>query len=65
MVLDMKQQKTLAHVDDEARSCQVDIALEIIYQKNYAVNNKTMEEFLEPQSPAPTSVSVGSFFTHM
>ena len=58
MVLDMKQRKMLARVDDEARKRKVDIAREIIYQKNYAVNSKAVEAFLKEQSLVPTSVSM-------
>jgi hypothetical protein len=57
MALDMKQRKTLARVDDEARRRKIDIAREIIYQKNYAVNSKAVETILKEQSLAPASVS--------
>ncbi len=58
MALDMKQRKTLARVDDETRRRKVDIAREIIYQKNDAVDSNAVEAFLKPQSLVPTSVSV-------
>jgi hypothetical protein len=57
MVLDMKQRKTLARVDDEIRRSKVDSARRIIYQKNFAVDTNAVEELLQPQSLVPTIVS--------
>ncbi|KIM78572.1 hypothetical protein PILCRDRAFT_11038 [Piloderma croceum F 1598] len=50
MVQDMKQRKTLARFDDENRRRKVDIAREIIYEKNYAVNSPAVEVILKEQS---------------
>ena len=63
MVLDMKQRKTLARVDDETRRHKIDTAREIIYKKNYAVDSKAVQTILREQSLVPTSVStvVGCF----
>jgi hypothetical protein len=58
MVLDMKQRKTLARVDDDTRRWKVDTARNIIYQKNFAVDTNAVEELLQPQSLVPTAVSV-------
>jgi hypothetical protein len=55
--LDMKQRRTLARVDDDARKRKVDIVRELIYQKNYVVNSKAVEFFLKDQSLVPTIVS--------
>jgi hypothetical protein len=57
MLRDMKQRDTLARVDDEDRRRKVAIAREIIYEKNYAVNNDNVEALLREQSLVPTSVS--------
>jgi len=57
MPRDMKQRDTLARVDDEDRRRKVTIAREIIYEKNYAVNNDNVEALLREQSLVPTSVS--------
>lgn len=56
MVQDMKQRKTLAHFDDENRRCEVGIAWEIIYKKNYAINSPAVEAILKEQSLVPTLV---------
>lgn len=57
MTLDMKQRETLARVDNEDRRWKVNSAREIIYKKNYAVDNDNVETLLQPQSLVPTSVS--------
>lgn len=56
-VVDMKQRKTLARVDDETRRRKVELARGIIYKKNYAVNSDPVEAFLREQSLVPTVVS--------
>ena len=58
MVQDMKERKTLARVDDENRRHKVELAREIIYKKNYAVNNEKVESILRPESLVPTAVSI-------
>jgi hypothetical protein len=57
MPRDMKQRETLARVDDEARRRKIHIAREIIYEKQYAVDNGNVEALLQEQSLVPTSVS--------
>ena len=57
MTLDMKQRETLARVDNEDRRWKVNSMREIIYKKNYAVDNDNVETLLQPQSLVPTSVS--------
>lgn len=57
MPRDMKERKTLARVDNEDRRRTVEIAREIIYKKNYAVDNDNVEALLQGQSLVPTSVS--------
>ena len=57
MPQDMQQRNTLARVDDEGRRRKVDIAREIIYEKNYAVDNDNVETLLQDHSLVPTSVS--------
>jgi hypothetical protein len=56
--LDIKQRETLARVDDDDRRRKVQLAREIIYDENYAVDSNGVEELLKPQSLVPTSVSV-------
>ena len=57
MTLDMKQRETLARVDNEDRRWKVNSAREIIYKKNYAIDNDNIETLLQLQSLVPTSVS--------
>jgi len=57
MVQDMKERKTLACVDDEHRRRKIELARDIIYKQNYAVDNDNVEALLKEQSLVPTSVS--------
>jgi len=63
MKQDMKERKTLARVDDEKRRHKIELAREIIYKKNYAVDNENVEALLRPESLVPTAVSVNSSTT--
>jgi hypothetical protein len=56
-ILDRKQRKSMARVDDEIRRDKIRTAREIIYQKNYAVDNEHVEAILMGQSLVPTIVS--------
>jgi hypothetical protein len=56
MKQDMKERKSLARVDDENRRRKVELAREIIYDKNYAVDNESVQMLLQEQSLTPTSV---------
>ncbi len=58
MTQDMKERKTLARVDDDSRRRKVEIAREIIYEKNYAVDNNNVEAILSPESLVPTAVGL-------
>jgi hypothetical protein len=58
MKRDMQQRKTLARVDDEGRRHKVEIARDIIYEKNYAVDSDAVNALLKDQSLVPTFVSV-------
>jgi hypothetical protein len=51
---DMKQRETLARVDDEARRRKIEIAREIIYRNNYAVDSQPVETILKDESLVPT-----------
>jgi hypothetical protein len=53
---DMTQRKTLARVDDLSRRNRVASAREVIYEKNYAVDGKAMEDLLKVDSLVPTAV---------
>lgn len=55
---DMKERKTLARVDDDDRRRKIELARDIIYKKNYAVDNANVEAILKPQSLVPTDVSL-------
>jgi hypothetical protein len=57
MTQDMKQRGTLVRIDDESRRSKVDTAREIIYEKNYAVNSRAVDDLLMEQSLVPTLVS--------
>jgi hypothetical protein len=58
MKQDMRQRESLARVDDEARRRKVDTAREIIYRKNFAINNRAVRALLQEHSLVPTSVSL-------
>jgi len=53
---DMAQRETLARVDDLSRRNRVASAREVIYEKNYAVDSKAMEDLLKVDSLVPTAV---------
>ena len=57
MVRDMRQQVTLARIDDNATRNKVKTARDIIYKKNYAVDNDTVEAMLKEESLVPSYVS--------
>lgn len=57
-VLDMKQHKIMARVDDENRRFNVRKARDFIYQMNYAVDSQAVEGLLGAQSLVPTDVSM-------
>jgi hypothetical protein len=57
MMQDMKERKTLARIDDEHRRRKIELARDIIYKQNYAVDNDNVEALLKEQSLVPTSVS--------
>jgi hypothetical protein len=56
-IRDMTRRKTLARVDDDTRRRQVEMARDIIYKKNYAVNSSAVENILKEKSLVPTAVS--------
>jgi hypothetical protein len=57
MVQDMRQRTLLARVDDESRRYKVDLARDLIYNKNYTVDSKAVEALLKQQSLVPNIVS--------
>lgn len=57
MVLDMKQRKSHAHLDDKSLWCKIEAAHRIIYDKNYAVNTQAVNAMLQEQSLTPTLVN--------
>ena len=56
MVRDMRQRKTSARVDNEDRRHRVVAARRAIYEKNYVVNSKAVNRFLQEDSLVPTAV---------
>jgi hypothetical protein len=59
----MKQRKTHARIDDEARRRKVDLAREIVYQKNYSVDTPAVEALLREESLVPSLVSFYEVFS--
>jgi hypothetical protein len=57
MFRDRQQRSTLERVDDDDRRFQVANARRLIYEKNYAVDSKTLAPFLQSKTLVPTSVS--------
>lgn len=57
-VQDMRQRKSLARVDDEAKRLKITHAREYIYDRNFAVDSNCVEDLLKDQSLVPTDVSV-------
>jgi hypothetical protein len=57
MALDMKQRERLARNDDESTRRKIELAREIIYKKNFAVDTRAIEELLKDESLTPTLVS--------
>jgi hypothetical protein len=58
MPRDMQQRQTLGRFDDESRKRKVGMARDIIYKKNYAVDNDAIDELLADQSLVPTLVGL-------
>ena len=52
----MRQRKTSAQVDDEDHQHCVVAAYRAIYEKNYAVNSKAVNQLLQEDSLVPTKV---------
>lgn len=57
MALDMKQQERLARNDDESTRRKIELACDIIYKRNLAVDTRAIEELLKDKSLTPTLVS--------
>jgi hypothetical protein len=51
---DMKDRDTLARVDNETWRRKIDIAREVIYKRNYAVDSEAVETVLKAESLVPT-----------
>lgn len=56
-VQDMKQRKSLARADNQAKRLKVADAREYIYDKNFAVDSDYVEDLLKNESLVPTDVS--------
>ncbi|KZP06410.1 hypothetical protein FIBSPDRAFT_764436 [Athelia psychrophila] len=54
MALDRRQRSQLLRKDDVHRKTAITSARRLIYEKNYAVDSKTLEGLLQPQSLVPT-----------
>lgn len=57
MAQDMVDRRRLIRIDDDYRKQQVHKAREFIYEQNYGVSSKAVENVLKPQSLVPTEVS--------
>ena len=53
----MLQRESLARTDDVNRRSRVEAARKCIYEKNYAVNSRVVENLLREDSLVPTAVS--------
>lgn len=60
MVQDMKDRQRLARVDDDSRRYNVGKAREFIYEQNFGVTSKAVENLLKGQSLVPTEVRITS-----
>jgi len=56
MLRDRRQRITLQRVDDHARRFNIANARRLIYERNYAVDSKTLANSLNAESWVPTSV---------
>jgi hypothetical protein len=56
-VRDMQQRQTHARVDDNYMRNRIEMARKIIYEQNFAVDTRAVEELLKPFSLVPTLVS--------
>jgi hypothetical protein len=57
MVRDRQQRTTLKRVDDDIRRFNIANARRLIYELNYAVDSKSLADFLKAESWVPTLVS--------
>ena len=57
MPLDRRQRVTLKRVDDHVRQFSIANARRLIYERNYAVDSKSLANFLSADSSVPTLVS--------
>lgn len=57
MTRDRQQRITLKRVDDDSRRFNIANARRLIYELNYAVDSKSLSDFLTAESWVPTSVS--------
>jgi len=56
MPRDRQQRVTLKRIDNERRHYDIENARRLIYERNYAVNSKTLAKFLNTESWVPTLV---------
>ena len=63
-VSDMNQWQNLEHIDDPSRRDKVKKARSVIYEQDYAMNNRASQELLKDQSLVATEASIqySSFF---
>ena len=57
MVRDRQQHITLKRVDDDLRRFNITNARRLIYELDYAVDSKSLSNFLNTESWVPTQVS--------
>ena len=61
----MSQRETLARVDDVSHRSRVAAARKSIYEKNYAVNSRVVENLLQEDSLVPTAVGICLLFSDL
>jgi hypothetical protein len=62
MARDRQQRITLKRVDNDSRRFNIANARRLIYELNYAVDSKSLPDFLKAESWAPTLVSYDFLF---
>jgi hypothetical protein len=55
---DRRLRVTLKRVDDHQRRFDIENARRLIYKQNYAVDSKSLANFLNPKSWVPTLVNI-------
>lgn len=65
MIQDMRHWQSLARIDDEMLREKIQAARNLVYQKNYAVDNERVEALLKEHSLVPTAVKFQAPFINL